>query len=668
MRLPAFPHRPVDRSLPKPRRRSKLGFERLENRQMLSASISASDVSLLLQRAAAASSLNNAIIAVVDQDGDILGVKVESGVSVSLQGQPNTPANDLAALVFSIDGAVAEARTAAFFSSNQGPLTSRTVGFVSQSTITQREVQSDPDLGNSASVYEGPGVVARIGVGGNFPPNAANTPSADLFEIEFSNRDTNLDFNVPSADLTSADISSTQIINTESFGVASGLLPTAQPRGIGTLPGGIPLYKNGVLVGGIGVFFPGPYGYADYEQNFTPLAANASTTAEQNAEISRMDTHLELTAEWMAFAATNGSSGAGYSVGALRTSGGGTIATVPGYNFPGGPSTQINMAGIILDEVGQGGPYLGLNQIRATAASAGIGNAASSLSLGGFNPANPLAVDAAATYQSGLTLGSGWLVTPHGTATQIAQEEAIVTAGIAQANVTRSAIRALGSHAEMIFAITDTSGNVLALYRMPDAPIFSIDVAVAKARNDVYYDSPELQAADEVLGSKSASGPVAPLIDIAFTSRTFRYLAQPFYPEGINGSPPGPFSTLNDPGINPRTGEDVGGPLAASVYSTNSTSVEGFAAFNEDRNFRDPLNLANQNGVIFFPGSLPLYVNGVLSLGLGVSGDGVAQDDVISSTAGAKYAPPTALDADNYFVRGIRLPFVNYDRNPNGGA
>ena len=303
--------------------------------------------------------MNNAIIAVVDQEGDILGVKVESGVSVSLQGQPNTPANDLAALVFSIDGAVAEARSAAFFSSDQGPLTSRTVGFVSQSTITQREVQSDPDLGNSASVYQGPGVVARIGVGGNFPINALNTPSADLFGIEFTNRDTNLDFNVPSADLTSADISSTQIINTESYGVASGLLPTAQPRGIGTLPGGIPLYKNGQLVGGIGVFFPGPYGYADYEQNFTPLPANASPTAEQNAEIARMDTPLELTAEWMAFAATNGSTGDNFTVGSLHSSSGPTIPTVPGYNFPGGPSTEIDMAGIILDELGPGGPYLG---------------------------------------------------------------------------------------------------------------------------------------------------------------------------------------------------------------------------------------------------------------------------------------------------------------------
>src|ERR1700676_664068 len=193
MKLPNLFRRRPQRNLPKPCRGRQLGFESLEKRQMLSANvITPSDVNLLVERAAAASSRNDSIIAVVDRVGDILGVKVESGVSVTLQGQPNTPANDLAALVFAIDGAVAEARAAAFFSSDAAPLTSRTVGFVSQSTITQREVQSDPDLGNSASAYQGPGLVARIGVGGNFPPNALNAPSADLFGIELSNRDTNL--------------------------------------------------------------------------------------------------------------------------------------------------------------------------------------------------------------------------------------------------------------------------------------------------------------------------------------------------------------------------------------------------------------------------------------------------------------------------------------------
>jgi len=35
----------------------------------------------------------------------------------------------------------------------------------------------------------------------------------------------------------------------------------------------------------------------------------------------------------------------------------------------------------------------------------------------------------------------------------------------------------------MVIAVGDVDGKILALYRMPDATFFSVDVAVAKARN-----------------------------------------------------------------------------------------------------------------------------------------------------------------------------------------
>ena len=54
-------------------------------------------------------------------------------------------------------------------------------------------------------------------------------------------------------------------------GSQSGLLPAAQNRGIATLPGGIPIFKNGQVVGGIGVFFPGKTGFAT-EENSAPRA------------------------------------------------------------------------------------------------------------------------------------------------------------------------------------------------------------------------------------------------------------------------------------------------------------------------------------------------------------------------------------------------------------
>jgi hypothetical protein len=101
--------------------------------------LTTSDVKALLERAAAAVDLNDAIIAVVDRNGTILGVRVESGVSPLITGNTTN-------LVFAIDGAVSEARTGAYFANDTAPLTSRTIQEISQTTITQRVVDSNPDV------------------------------------------------------------------------------------------------------------------------------------------------------------------------------------------------------------------------------------------------------------------------------------------------------------------------------------------------------------------------------------------------------------------------------------------------------------------------------------------------------------------------------------------
>src|SRR5207237_10495036 len=146
-----------------------------------------------------------------------------------------------------------------------------------------------------------------------------------------------------------------------------------------------------------------------------------------------------------------------------------------------------------------------------------------------------------------------------------------VTDALIQANNTRAAIRlnllknppTAGVPTKMVIAVADTSGNVLGLYRMHDATIFSIDVAVAKSRNTAYYADPAaLQNADKVdddlliakgavtttllnqLGDKNNGGVVgtpdlfpgatavnrnSPLTGLDFTNRTFRFLAAPRY-------------------------------------------------------------------------------------------------------------------------------------------
>jgi uncharacterized protein GlcG (DUF336 family) len=223
----------------------------------------------------------------------------------------------------------------------------------------------------------------------------------------------------------------------------------------------------------------------------------------------------------------------------------------------------------------------------------------------------------------------------------------------------------------MVLSVADTDGTVLALFRMPDATVFSIDVAVAKARNVAYYSDPNPLAVhpQDKVDDDNNGLPDIPA-GTAVTNRTIRYLSTPFFPTGVDGTRPGDFSILNDPGINPKTAENTGAPQPFTVY----TSVLGYDSFHPGTNFREtiapiPGVPGNQNGIVFFPGSTPLYKNGQLVGGLGVSGDGVDQDDVVTFGGGGNFIPRPGgpvTRADEVFVRSIRLPYQKFSRNPRG--
>ena len=51
--------------------------------------------------------------------------------------------------------------------------------------------------------------------------------------------------------------------------------------------------------------------------------------------------------------------------------------------------------------------------------------------------------------------------------------------------------------------------------------------------------------------------------------------------------------------------------------------------------------------------------------GLGISGDGVDQDDVATAAGIVGFDVPENLRADQYFFLGIRLPFQKFNRQPN---
>ncbi len=597
--------------------------------------LTTTDVQALLERAAAAVNRDDAIIAVVDRNGTILGVRVENGVSPLITGNTTN-------LVFAIDGAVSLARTGAYFANDSAPLTSRTVQEISQTTITQRLVQSNPDVPDpdgTSTVY-GPGFVAPVGIKGHFPPGIMYTPQVDLFDIEGTNRDsisnaTGTRFNVPAADIPPGG----NLVAPESYGQVTGILPTAQSRGIATLPGGLPLYKNGVLVGGIGVFFPGTTGYATEENSKlnTPLLYNPHKP------------DLSEVAEYMAFVAAGGSKLAGFPMN-------GPVNGAPALHDFTEPIGRIDLAGITLDLFGAHG-LEGIKNLLNFGATLGVGQPDD-----GTNYPVTSKSEGSKTLLPGQPVPSGWLVLPHaGTGLTAADVEEIVAQGIAEANQVRAQIRLpLNSTARMVFAVSDENGNILGLYRMPDATYFSIAVAVAKARNLAYYDNPsQLQPIDKVEGVAAGT---------ALTARTFRYLALPFFPEGIDIYPPGPFSILNDGGVT-KYGTNKGPPLPASAFQ----SAQGYSAFNPNANFHDPYNQANQNGVVFFPGSAPLYkdttgsgLRSQLVGGLGVSGDGVFQDDDVTAVASLAYAPPRTIKrADMVKVRGVRLPFFKFNRNPH---
>jgi uncharacterized protein GlcG (DUF336 family) len=595
---------------------------------LVAPTLTASQVNQLLQRAAAATASDDAIVAVVDRSGNILGVRVEGNVSPAITGNQAT-------LDFAIDGAVAEARGAALFSSDAAPLTSRTVGFISQSTITQREVQSTPF--SADPTLEGPGLVAAVGTGGHFPPGINDTPPVDLFQIELTNRDgrltaSGLPYGIDAADVVPGTaipvpgMSYSETIKDPTFGTTSS-------RGVGTLPGGIPLYFDGELVGAVGVFFPGKTGFATEE--------NSSLSA--TFDPSKPDRTLE--AEFIALAAAGGSSGAGFPVGTL-----GGIPPLPGFDLP---FDRIDLNGVTLNGVGPGGQEGPANLVAYARANFAIGPG---------NPAsgtNEKVTSGGTLFKAGTAVPDGWLVLPHaGVNISAATVQQIIEQGIAQANQVRSQLRLpLGSTSRMVFSVTDSTGAILGLYRMPDAPVFSIDVAIAKARNDAYYDDPaQLQAVDQVPGLPAG---------VAMTSRTFRFLAQPRFPDGANGTPPAPFSILNGPGVDRSTGLNVGPPLPASAYDG---TVLGFAAFHPNTNFHAATSPILQNGVVFFPGSSPVFGsnagNPFIIGGFGVSGDGVNQDDTVTVGGIAGFAAPTALAADQFLLSGVRLPYFNFSRNP----
>ena len=79
-------------------------------------------------------------------------------------------------------------------------------------------------------------------------------------------------------------------------------------------------------------------------------------------------------------------------------------------------------------------------------------------------------------------------------------------------------------------------------------------------------------------------------------------------------------------------------------------------AFAPDPRFR--------NGITIFPGGFPLYRNGQLIGAIGISGDGVDQDDIVGASGTHDFLAPFSIRADQFAYLGARLPYAKFPRDP----
>jgi uncharacterized protein GlcG (DUF336 family) len=471
------------------------------------ANLTAADVTALIQSAAQAADPNTMVIAVVDRAGRVLGVYRKPAA-------PSLATGNFGVQVDVNELAVSLARTGAFFSNDQAPLSSRTVRFIS---------------------------------GIHFPPGITNASNAALYGIENSNRGCTLSINY----VAGQDVPLARSISgaATGLGIATGKADLVDSDSNAVNPGGVPLFRNGGLIGGIGI--------AGVSSDIAEYAAYTAATSN----------------------------------------GFGPAPAAPGVVF---------IDGVALPFVDQ------------TTRPAGVG-------AGSFT--GSFVAGAAPTASPGPP-PEGMIVTPAAgplgglSAVDVTQ---IINNAVTTANKTRAVIRLpIGSSARMVIAVADLDGTIIGLYRMADSTVFSIDVAATKARNMVYFNG----------GARTAADLFGVPLGTAVTNRTIGYGAQPFFPPGIDGSTAGPFFSLYQ--------QDVVKPC------TQGFQVAG----------------PNQSGIVFFPGSLPLYRNGNLVGGLGISGDGVDQDDYVAAGAAAGFEAPVAIRADQVIVQGVRLPYQKFPTNP----
>jgi uncharacterized protein GlcG (DUF336 family) len=542
--------------------------------------LNADDVLAIVNVAASALGDSSLSVAVVDRTGAILAAYARENA-----GERGP------------DYAVSVARAGAMFSHDQAPLSSRTVRFIS---------------------------------GKHFPPGVPNTPNAALYGVENINRGCAIDpagdaiFNVPLARTRSIagtvgtgagtmplpctpsdtrgcarggpmrDVDGNELT---SVGITTGKVDVFDSGATDLLsvpvnPGGIPIYRGGKVVGGVGVAGVSP--------------------------------------ELAEYAATLAAAGAGRGL---------------DFSEPLGLPGAVFIDGIRL-------PFFGsctnIPCIRAALKQAPPGSSSGRLSDGQF----------VVPPRGGQQAPEGYLLGPRASRSGslgVDEVRRIIDQSVAVAFRTRAAIRLpLNQPTRMAMSVSDESGEILAVYRMPDSTFFSVDVALTKARNAFYFSTREGYEVlrNYVVTNRYARYQWEPQPPAgqgwAVTARSLNFGGQPLFPPGIDHEvtpTPGPWFELY-------------------AYDSANPCTEGPGpSRGANRNY------FNQSGIVWFAGSVPLYKDGRLVGGLGVSGDGVEQDDYVSQLGSDGFHPPDALRVDNSVIvdadgREARVPYLKFPRHP----
>lgn len=481
----------------------------------------------------------------------------------------------------------------------------------------------------------------------HFNPGEFNQPGGPLFGVQISQ--------LPCGDFV-----------TTGDAVIAG--PNNSPLGLSADAGGFPLYKGGTVVGGVGVIADGIYSLDKkitdgLDSDPDELVALAATVGFEAPEDRRGD---RITVDGKLFRYSDADyDDLATNAGNAPPASAGAIIAVPGYN-----------PGAIAPGKAFGQPTSGV-----------IPAAAPFAAQDGF-----IVADDADANRFPPTAGSD--TPPNGAAPLTAAEvETLLLEALKIANRARAQIRRpLGSQVRVSISVVDTDGNVLGIVRTRDAPIFGLDVSLQKARTAAFFSSAEaagklnalpdavypggetIRFPDYVTALQNFVGDPNALTNgaFAFADRSGGNLSRPYYPDGIDGNPHGPLSKRDGKWSVFSTGlqldanfNALANILFGGMTYTNCTGVTAAGAQS------NPIpELAN--GLQIFPGSVPVYRGNDLVGGIGVSGDGIDQDDMISflglhnagQILGTINNAPRAIRADQLSPQGTRLRYVNCPQKP----